>query len=339
MGMRNGQTQVANHAPEGTSGSDLSDFENAFGGMFEGNQQNEAAQERFSQADADEVEETEELEEASAPIEHERKLEHDPLDGIEQKRLQAREKFKLQRENKDLKERLERLERGFQEKESKPSGNPFKGLKPDDIVQQALAAMESDGYSEEEAKKEMKTMSPEEIIAKAKEELRRELQEERQKEVEKSSESQAVDNFKRKIEQFTTQAAEAYPLVGALGGIDHVYSMIESDYMNNENEFGTEYAMENMLSIEAATKKVNQMLAQEVKNALKSNHMRKFILAAIKEDGGKNESSDQSDEFNQLEESIGTLTNSVHKRVTDPRDIRTMTDDEALEQSFAYLSN
>jgi len=185
----------------------------------------------------------------------------------------------------------------------------------------------------------MKTMTPDEIIAKAKEELRREMQEERQREVEKSSEGQAVDSFKRKIEQFTTNQAETYPLVGALGGIDHVYSMIESDYEKNESEFGTEYAMENMLSIEAATKKVNQMLAQEVKNALKSNHMRKFILAAIKEDGGRNESSNQSDEFNQLEESIGTLTNSVHKRVTDPRDIRTMTDDEALEQSFAYLSN
>lgn len=91
------------------------------------------------------------------------------------------------------------------------------------------------------------------------------------------------------------------------------------------------------MTVEQASKKVNEMLASSVKNALKSEHVKKFILSAIKEDGSKETKDNQSEDFFQLEDEPQTLTNSIHKRITDPRDSRELTENERFEQAFAYL--
>lgn len=338
MGLRTSgaQPSAAQHAPEGVTGADLADFDSAFGAMFTeepstpATVQTKPAANRF---DPDEDEDEEEGTVVTPPVEA-KPAERDPLEGLEEKQREARDKWKLQKTIKDLKDEVERLKKPTGEPEQK---NPFKGLKPDDIVSQALAAMEDDGMSAQEAKKAVSNMTPEEIIAKAKEELKKDMDQA----AEQQKAEQAINSFKDKIKEFSKEKAEQYPLIDGLGVQEMVYGIIEKDFLANQEEFGVEYAQKNIMGIEQAAKKANEKLASDLRNALKSPHMRKFVLSLAKEGEGQNNgSNNQSQDFSQLEdEGVTTLTNSVHRRVTDPKDIRDLTNEEALAQSFAYLDN
>lgn len=333
--------KATQHAPEGTSGADLADFESAFGGMFDGqsNQtdQEPKAQSRFTDPDDEEEDGEGDTQDPPKQTEPPKPTEKDPLEGLEENQRQARERWRLQKELKEVKEQLAELKKSAPTDQDK--GNPLKGKTREEIVDIAMAAMEEDGDTPEEAEKKVKAMTPEQIIAKAKEELRKEMQLESAKTEDEKKVQQAINTFKQNINTFVKEKAEAYPVIEALGGADAVYEMIEADFVKKEEEFGTEYATRNMLKMEDAVKKVNETLASEVRKALKSPHMRKFVLGLAKDGGIEDKDShNQSEDFSQLEDQGSTtLTNSVHRRVTDPKDIRELTNEEALAQSFAYL--
>lgn len=347
MGLRGTGSAPSNgpasqHAPEGLSGRDLGDFESAFGDMFAESSTTTPVvkpAQKFVDPDDEEEEELDgEGQPKPAAVEI-KPIEKDPLEGIEESQRQARDKWKLQKELRELKEQIAELKKPAAA-DKDPKANPFKGLKPDDIVAQALAAMEDDGMSTDQAKKAVSNMTPDEIIAKAKEEIRREIQEERSKGEEEASVTQAINGFKQKIKDFSKEKAADYPLIDGLGVHEMVYGLVEKDYADKEREFGAEYAQKNMMTIEQAAKKANEKLASELRSALKSPHMKKFVLELAKEGGNPADDSNQLEDFSQLEdEGSRTLTNSVHRRVTDPKDIRTLSEEEQMAQAFAYLNN
>jgi hypothetical protein len=316
---------IAEFAPEGTSGEDLNDFGAAFGETL--SRKAEPRVERFS-AENEEPEEDNTDHFATEEKVIEKKEEPENLDDIERRQKEAREKWKLQKELKDMKAELAAL-KGSPKEEAK---NPFTGKSKDDIVAQALAALEDDGMTTEEAKDELSTMTPAQIIAKVKEEMKRKQEEERAREEEQRSAKEGEANFKKKIIEQVQSRAEEFPLVEGLGGVDAVYRMIEEDFAKKEAEFGSEFAQENIMKLDTAIKKVNETLASEVRSALKSTHLRKFIMDALKE-----EAPNQLKDKKQSQEDYSTLSNSLHRKVTDPVDVRQMDDEEALNAAFNYL--
>lgn len=277
-----------------------------------------------------------------APIEKaEQAQEYDPLDRVEESTRAAREKWKMQKRIKDLEMNLQEATKKGKPAIDMSSDNPLKELRNlkgwsrDDIVQKALDAMEDEGMSEKEAIAEVKTLSQEEIIAKVKEELKKEALEER----ENSEADSAIKDFRSVIDNFSKEYAAEYPLIDGLGGQDAVFNMIEQQFSRDEEEFGTEYAQKNIMGIDKAAKIINDSLAQSVVDALKSDHVRKFILANIKEDNSlSNKDTQQLEDFFQSEDDTKTLTNSAHRRVTDPKDSRELTEDERFAQAFSYLT-
>lgn len=336
MGMRQAATvQTTQAANQGDQG----DFNAAFADLLGDEAKPKAAPAPASTEEDDEIEE---VNDETAPVEK-TPGEEDPIDKIEASTKAAREKWQLQKKNKELEAELEKLKADGKKGINVDSENPLreigklKGWSKDDIVNKALEALEDEGFTEAEAKAEVKTLSQEEIIAKVKAELKKEAEEEANEKQKMSATETAINGFKAKIKTFAVDNAEKYPLIDGLGGVEAVYKTIEDDYMNKEKEFGVEWAQKNMMTVDQASKKVNEMLASSVRNALKSDHVRKYILAAIKEDGSKSTGDNQLEDFFQLQDEPHTLTNSVHKKVTDPKDSRELTEDERFKQAFAYL--
>jgi|ERR1017187_5218210 hypothetical protein len=237
------------------------------------------------------------------------------LDRIEREQKHRREMFRNQ-------ERIKQLEKQLGDTSNKASGidldakNPFKevarvkNLTQDDIVKLALEAMD-DKMSTSEKKEELKSSTPEEIAAL----VRKQLDEERLKETKTKAEQQAIDDYKKGIKEQILKEEEKYPLVESLGGTNQVYEAIELKFLEDSKEYGEEYARENMLSIEDAAKKVNENLANAVKTALKSKHLREFLLNAIKDDA--KEVGDQSKEDNSSQEEEITINNKRFKADTE----------------------
>lgn len=261
----------------------------------------------------------------------------DPIDSLEAKQKEARAKWAYEKRIKELEQKL--AEREKSGNINLDSDNPIKELaktkkwSQDELVNKALEVLEEEGMTTDEAKAEVKTMSQEEIIAKVKEDLRKEQEENEQR----AKSEKAISDFKESIKKFATENAEKYPLVESLGVTENVYKVIEQDYLAKADEFGDEYALKNMMKMEDAVKKVNESLASEIKTALKSENMRKFLLQAIKEESGSKEKSNQSEDDSQLEDEFATLTNDFMRQVTDPKDQRKMSNEEALADAFKYL--
>lgn len=261
----------------------------------------------------------------------------DPIGSLEEKQAEARAKWKYEKRIKELEQQLASKEKAIDPNTDNPLRElkKIKGWSHDEIVDKALEVLEDEGMSKEEAKKEVKEMSYEEIVAKVKEELKNETEKQTLEIQEKQRIEKAVTEFKGNIKKFSEENAEKYPLVGALGVTDNVYSMIEQDYLSKVEEFGEDFALKNMMKIDDAVKKVNERLASEIKSALKSDHVRNFLSLAIKEASGATKSQSE-DEF-QLEDEFATLTNDSYKKVTDPKDVREMSNEEALADAFKYL--
>lgn len=261
----------------------------------------------------------------------------DPISSLEEKQAEARAKWKYEKRIKELEQQL--AEKGKQTGIDPNADTALKDLVKakgwghDDIVNKALEVLEDEGMTKEEAKKEVKGMSYEEIVAKVKEELKQEQEKSTSEMMEKQKIDKAVNDFKGNIKKFAQENAEKFPLVDALGVTDNVYSMVEQDYLQKEEEFGTEYALKNMMKIEDAVKKVNETLATEIKTALKSDHVRKFLSDLLK---GQESNQSQEKDF-QLEDEFSTLTNDSYRKVTDPKDHREMSSEEALAAAFNYL--
>jgi len=261
----------------------------------------------------------------------------DPIGSLEEKQAEARAKWKYEKRIKELEQQLASKEKTIDPNTDNPLRElkKIKGWSHDEIVDKALEVLEDEGMSKEEAKKEVKEMSYEEIVAKVKEELKNETEKQTLEIQEKQRIEKAVTEFKGNIKKFSEENAEKYPLVGALGVTDNVYSIIEQDYLSKVEEFGEDFALKNMMKIDDAVKKVNERLASEIKSALKSDHVRNFLSLAIKEASGATKSQSE-DEF-QLEDEFATLTNDSYKKVTDPKDVREMSNEEALADAFKYL--
>lgn len=261
----------------------------------------------------------------------------DALSKIEDSVLHARQKYKLQKENAELKRKLKGA--SFIDTESE---NPFKAVKKiknwsaDDILSKALEAMQDDGETPEDAKKQLSEMTKEEILQIVKDDLRKE-----QEEASKKTESEkAISEFKDEIKKVSLALESAHPLVVGLGAHDQVFEKIESDFLEKEAKYGAEFAQKKMMSIEDAVKFVNNSLAESVKVALKSKHVRSFLSKHLSMSSYDEEGGDQSQDFHQSfgeDSESQTLTSSVHRKMTDQRQDNSLDDDQLLERAFSYL--
>lgn len=326
MGMR--QQAAAPVAQQPTDHA-AGDFESAFGGMLDEEPKAKTSQ---GYGDDDEEEDEDELEPREA-------LE-DPIDRLEEASKAAKEKWRMQKENKELKARLEKLEAEGKKGAVLDSENPLREItklkkwSKDDIINKALEAMEDDGLTETEAKEEVKHLTEDEIYEK----VMNRIKEDQAKAEEGKQVEGVIGNFKNSIKEFAVKNAERFPLIDGLGGLDGVYSMIEAKWHKDAEEGGDEYATKNMLSIEAASKKINDQLASSVKAALQSNHVRQFIQRLLKEEPRREQAEDsQLEDFFQSEEEQSTLTNKTVRKVTDPKDSRELTEEERFKSSFSYL--
>lgn len=237
------------------------------------------------------------------------------LEQIERDQKHRRELFAREKRIKDLEAKLGDSGNKAGILEAK---NPIKelakqkGMNQDDLIKMALEAMDDD-LTDTEKKADLKDMTPE-AIAKL---VREQLEAEKQKEANSQGEAKAVADFKVKIADKAKELAPTMPLVDALGGAESAFNMINEQFLKDVEEFGEEYASENMLSIDEAIKKTNDVLAKNVKDALQSKYLRDFILKTIKEDGLKEEKPNQSEEDNQLEDVATTLTNAGHRPTTE----------------------
>lgn len=254
--------------------------------------------------------------EAAKSAEGKQEIKEENLDRIDREQKHRREQFRSEQRIKDLEKQLANSSNKTSVVDTE-SKNPFKdivkakGMSQDEIVRLALEAMDDD-LSPEEKKDEFKNMSPSEIA----ELVKKQLKEEQELEAKNGAETKAISDFKASIVSRAKEVDEQYPLIGGLGGEEQVYAMIEQQFLADSKEFGEKYAQENMLNVDEAIKKTNESLAISVKEALKSKHLRQFLLKAIKDDSGEVE--DQSHGDDQLKEREVTLNNRDFRAGTEP---------------------
>jgi len=265
------------------------------------------------------------------------------VDGISkaEEKLEYHRKMRAQEKRiKELEERIKKASEATKQGVDLDSPNPIrdiikaKKLSQDDIVRLAIEAMEDDG--DQDAGKTIKNMTPEEIIAEAKRQLKKELEEEQNQKAEKENIKKSNEESFKVIDQYVTENEAKFPLIKGLGGIDTVYAEIEKDYLDKVEEFGEEFAKKNVLTIEQASKKVNDALANSVKDALKSNHLRTCIKTLLKDEQGGDEDLLLSEEENQLEESP-TLNNSDFKPTAQTKRFDPSDEDENWKAALALL--
>lgn len=194
-----------------------------------------------------------------------------------------------------------------------------KGISQDDLIKMALEAMDDD-LTTTEKNQELAAMTPDAIAKLVREQIEAENKVKEETKTKQETESKAITDFKAKIAEHSKASAEKYPLVDALNGVDSAFNIINEQYLKDVEEFGEEYAAQNIMQIDDAVKKVNENLAIGVKNALQSKHLRDFIMKTIKEDGQNKETTDQSKDENadQLKEEAFTLSNKSHRASTEP---------------------
>lgn len=239
------------------------------------------------------------------------------LERIEREQRARREKFAYEKRIKELESKLGDTSNKASILDEK---NPIKalakqkGLSQDEMVKMALEAMDDD-LTEEEKAADLKSMTPSEIAKLVK----AELEKERAAEEVAKKDSQAITDFKAKIKETAISSEDKYPLVASLGGDQSAFELINTQFNADEKEFGLEYAQENMLSIDEALKKTNETLASNIKDALKSKHLREFVQKIIMDDGLANKDPRQSKDTEQLEdeEESVTLTNSKYRAATE----------------------
>ena len=243
------------------------------------------------------------------------KEESSRLDQIEREQKHRRELFAREKRIKELEAKLGDTSNKASILEEK---NPIKAIvkqkkmTQDEIIDMALEAM-SDDLTQDEKKADLSKMTPDEIAKLVKEQL----DAERSKEAQVQSEVKAVADFKAQITAKAKELAEKHPLVDALGGTDSVFEVINEQFLKDVEDYGQDYAQENMLSIEDAIKKTNETLAKNVKDALQSKHLRDFVLSIIKEDSTQPKNLGQSEDEEQLEDEAVTLTNTGHRPATE----------------------
>jgi hypothetical protein len=241
------------------------------------------------------------------------------LDRIDREQRHRREMYKAQQRIKELESRNNSDKTGGIDPDSK---SPFKdlakarGMSQDDVVRLALEAMDDD-LTQEEKKEDMSKMTPAQIAELVKKQLKEEQEASEKEKAKTTAETQAIENFKKDIVGKADELAEKFPLVSSLGGVDSVYKLIEDKFNSDSKEYGEEYAQENMMKVEDAIKKTNETLALSVKDALKSKHLREFLIAAIRDESGELE--DQSNGDEQLKENKEvTLNNRDFSARTEP---------------------
>ena len=106
--------------------------------------------------------------------------------------------------------------------------------------------------------------------------------------------------------------------------------------MQKVEEFGEDYAKKNILTLDEASKKINDALANQIKTALQSNHLRKLVAKMLKDGQGSDDSQDQSDDEFQLEEEI-TLNNSQFKALSNNRTFDPSDEEENFKAALASL--
>ncbi len=241
------------------------------------------------------------------------------LDRIEREQKFRREQFALQKRIKELEGKLGDTSNKtniLDEKNPIKALAKAKNLSQDDMIKMALEAMDDD-QTDAEKKEDLSKMTPEAIAKLVREQIEKENSEKETVKNQTEAQSKAINDFKENIKVKAKELAESNPLVDALGGTDQVFNMINTKYNKDLEEYGEEYAAENLMTIEQAVKNTNEILAKNIKDALQSKHLRDFILKAIKDDGLKSESSEQSEELEQLKDEAVTLTNKGHRAATE----------------------
>lgn len=153
---------------------------------------------------------------------------------------------------------------------------------------------------------------------KYKEELRADIMKEvkgfQEETVAKQQENQQVTEFKTQVGSYLDENSSEFPLSSSMKQGDLVFEIIEQQYIKDKNEYGEEYASQNMLSKEDAAKKSEQHLASEVEKMLQSKSVRDYLNAQIvkfQQSDDPNSVNNQSQSGNQSVQSPNTLTNDL----------------------------
>lgn len=261
------------------------------------------------------------------------------LSKTEEKLESLRKLRAAEKRIKELEERVKKASEATKPTIDLDSSNPIreivkaKKLTQDDVVRLAMEAMDENG---EDGATKIKTMTPEEIIAEAKAQLKKELEEEKNKAQEEEINNKRSQETEKIVNEFLTKNEEKYPCIKALAGEKHVYGEIERDYLQKVEEFGEDYAKKNILTLDEASKKINDALANQIKTALQSNHLRKLVATMLKDGQGGDDSQDQSDDEFQLEEEI-TLNNSQFKASSNNRTFDPSDEEENFKAALALL--
>lgn len=182
---------------------------------------------------------------------------------------------------------------------------------------------------------------------KYKEELRAEIMKEvkgfQEEAQEKIKETEATKEFKTKVSAYLETNNENFPLSSSLAQADAVYEVITQQFQKDIEEFGQEYASDNMLTTEEAAKKVEQHLASEVGKMLQSNSMRKYLSSELEklntDDNDPESVTNQLIQGNESPKNPTTLTNNLSQTKTADSFINQelMTDDEAFEAALKLI--
>lgn len=184
------------------------------------------------------------------------------------------------------------------------------------------------GNSEEAAPEEAKPLTQADIDRLVEEKLSAKLQEVESKKLETTT----VENFKKSIKESVSANAEKFPLLDATGNTDLVYQVIEQDYARNVEEYGEDWANENILDIEKAAEMVQNNLDKEFKALLGSDHVKKLVLShyGLSDINGQTRQQVQTDIPNTLTKEFSAANNV-------PADDKNLTDEERFNRALSLL--
>ena len=168
---------------------------------------------------------------------------------------------------------------------------------------------------------ENKWLSPQEIAKKVREEVMAEIKKERELENQKQSQEMEISIFKEKINEHIETNAEQYPMISAMGYEENVFDIIEQAYARDSEKYGDEYANDNIMSIEEASKKLENYLAQQFKTRVKSKKIGKSLSSYLSDDEETQSPSTQSNTPKTLSNDFSRNPSSKEELPEDEREL------------------
>lgn len=158
--------------------------------------------------------------------------------------------------------------------------------------------------------------------------VRKEIEQMKKVEKDQEQETQVVTNFKNKISEHIKTEADKYPIIEATGNQDMVYDLIEQDYIKNQDMYGQEWAIENMMDIGKAAEAVQKHLAKDFESMLKSDSIKKFILQYY----------NLGDQKSHEAQKMPTLSSNLQASTSTPKPDHLMSESERMAEALSLLN-